>query len=121
MRKEVFDFRPFNATRFEIARGKDVKVFERVKGSGAQATDTWKKRTPAVKTVDAGSLEGALMNFSELRADAFVDAAPAAANNPSATVTVAFDEGKRHETVKFGGSPADMFAVRSDRPGAMKL
>ena len=41
-RKEIFEFRPFNATRFEITRGKDTKVFERVKGTGANAPDTWK-------------------------------------------------------------------------------
>src|SRR4029079_16600948 len=29
-RKEIFEFRPFNTTRFEITRGKDVRTFERV-------------------------------------------------------------------------------------------
>ena len=33
-RKDVFDFRPFNTTRFEITRGKDTRAFERVKGTG---------------------------------------------------------------------------------------
>ena len=32
-RKEMFEFRPFNATRFEITRGKDTRAFERVKGT----------------------------------------------------------------------------------------
>jgi hypothetical protein len=38
--KEVFDFRPFNTTRFEITRGTDTRAFERVKGTGPNAVDT---------------------------------------------------------------------------------
>jgi hypothetical protein len=122
-RKEIFDFRPFNATRFEIARGKDTKVFERVKGTGANATDTWKQTAPAVKTVDASNLEGALLEFSNLRADGFVDKPDASTgvNSPTTIITVKFDDGKKEEQVKFGGTGLDTFAFRADRPGAMKL
>ena len=122
-RKEIFDFRPFNATRFEITRGKDTKVFERVKGTGANAPDTWKQTAPVIKTVDASNFEGALLEFSNLRADGFIDKPDAATgvNNPIATITVKFDEGKKEEQVKFGGTGVDTFAFRADRPGAMKL
>ena len=71
-RKEIFDFRPFNTTRFEITRGKDTRVFERVKGTGANAVDTWKQIAPAAKTVDSSNFEGALLEFSNLRAESFV-------------------------------------------------
>ena len=75
-RKEVFDFRPFNTTRFEITRGNVTRAFERVKGTGENAVDTWKQVAPAAKAVDSSNLEGALLDFSNLRADSFV-AAPA--------------------------------------------
>jgi hypothetical protein len=122
-RKEVFDFRPFNATRFEITRGKDTRVFERVKGTGANAPDTWKETLPTAKTVDSSNFEGALLEFSNLRADAFVDkpGPTTGINNPTVTIAVKFDEGKKQEQVKFGGTGPDMFAFRPDQPGALKL
>ena len=122
-RKEVFEFRPFNATRFEITRGKETRVFERVKGTGPNAADTWKQTAPTTKTVDSSNFEGALLEFSNLRADSFVDKPDASTgvNNTVATITVKFDDGKKQEQVKFGGSGLDTFAFRTDRPGAMKL
>ena len=122
-RKEIFDFRPFNATRFEITRGKDTKVFERVKGSGPNAADTWKQTAPVTKTVDSSNFEGALLEFSNLRADGFIEKPDASTgvNNPTAIITVKFDDGKKQEQVKFGGTGPDIFAFRSDQPGAMKL
>jgi hypothetical protein len=122
-RKEIFDFRPFNATRFEITRGKDTKVFERVKGTGPNAADTWKQTAPVTKTVDSSNFEGALLEFSNLRADGFIEKPDASTgvNNPTAIITVKFDDGKKEEQVKFGGTSVDTFAFRADRPGAMKL
>ena len=124
-RKELFEFRPFNATRFEITRGKDTRAFERVKGTAPNAADTWKQVVPAVKTVDSSNFEGALLEFSNLRAEAAVDkAGPATGlNNPVAVITVKFDDGKKEERVAFGrsGSGPDVFASRPDQPGALKV
>lgn len=122
-RKEIFQFRPFNVTRFEIARGKETRVFERVKGAGANAPDTWKQTAPSVKTVDSSNFEGALLEFSNLRAESFVDkpGPTTGINSPIATITVKFDDGKKEEQVRFGGTGPDIFAFRSDQPGAMKV
>ena len=122
-RKEVFDFRPFNTTRFEITRGKDTRAFERVKGTGENAVDTWKQVAPAEKTVDASNLEGALLDFSNLRAESFVDRAGAATGhtNPTAVIAVKFDDGKKEERVTFGTAGGSTFATRPDQPGALKL
>ncbi len=100
-RKEIFDFRPFNTTRFEITRGKDMRAFERVKGTGENAVDTWKQVAPAAKTVDSSNLEGALLEFSNLRAESFVDrAGPATGlSNPGAVIAVKFEDGKKEERV----------------------
>src|SRR5688572_91143 len=122
-RKEVFDFRPFNTTRFEITRGKETRAFERVKGTGENAVDTWKQVAPSTKTVDSSNLEGALLDFSNLRAESFVATAGAATghNNPTAVVIVKFDDGKKEERVVFGTAGTSVFATRADQPGALKL
>jgi len=124
-RKELFQFRPYNATRFEITRGKETRAFERVKGSGPNAADTWKQTAPAAKTVDSSNFEGALLEFSNLRAAAAVDkAGPGTGlNNPAAIITVKFEDGKKEERVTFGrpGSGPDVFASRPDQPGALKV
>ncbi len=98
-------------------------MFERVKGSGPNASDTWKQTAPRQKTVDSSNFEGALLEFSNLRAQTFVDnpGPTTGLDNPTATVTVKFDDGKKQESVKFGGSGPDVFAARPDQPGAMKL
>jgi hypothetical protein len=120
-RKEIFEFRPFNTTRFEIVRGKETRAFERVKGTGENAVDTWNQVVPAGKLVDSSNFEGALLEFSNLRADSFVDRAGAYANSPAAIITVKFDDGKKEERVTFGRSGSDVFAMRPDQPGAMKV
>ena len=122
-RKEVFDFRPFNTTRFEITRGKDTRAFERVKGTGENAVDTWKQVAPAAKTVDSSNLEGALLDFSNLRAESFVATAGAATghNNPAAVIVVKFDDGKKEERVAIGTAGSGVFATRADQPGALKI
>ena len=121
-RKEVFEFRPFNTTRFEITRGGDVRAFERVKGTG-EKPDTWTQVVPAGKTVDSSNLEGALLDFSNLRAASFVPAAGTATghNNPAAVILVKFDDGKKEERVVIGTAGTDVFATRADQPGALKL
>ena len=122
-RKEVFEFRPFNTTRFEITRGTQTIAFERVKGAGENAVDTWKQIAPAQKAADSSNLEGALLDFSNLRADSFTDrAGPATGHTkPAAVVTVKFDDGKKEERVTFGLAGGSAFATRADQPGALKL
>jgi hypothetical protein len=121
-RKEIFDFRPFNTTRFEIQTGKDTRAYERVKGTGDNAVDTWKQIAPAEKTVDASALEGALLEFSNLRADSFVDRAPAGgASSPATVIAVKFDDGKKDERVTVAVSGGSGFATRPDQPGALKF
>ena len=122
-RKEVFDFRPYNTTRFEITRGSTVRTFERVKGTGENPVDTWKQVVPADKAVDSSNFEGALLDFSNLRADSFVDrAGPATGlDKPAAIVVVKFDDGKKEERVTFGIGGSSVFATRADQPGALQL
>ena len=122
-RKELFDFRPFNTARFEITRGKETRAFERVKSKEPTGSDTWKQVVPAEKPVDASNFEGALLEFSNLRADAAVDKVDPALglNPPAAIITVKFDEGKKEERVTIGQRGPDVYAARPDQPGALKV
>jgi Domain of unknown function (DUF4340) len=122
-RKEVFEFRPFNTTRFEITRGKETRAFERVRGTGENAVDTWKQVAPAEKTVDSSNLEGALLDFSNLRAESFAAASGAGTghNNPTAVIVVKFDDGKKEERVVIGTASSSVYATRADQPGALKI
>jgi hypothetical protein len=122
-RKEVFDFRPFNTARFEITRGTETRAFERVKGTGENAADTWKQVAPAAKTVDSSNLEGALLDFSNLRAESFVATAGSTTghNSPAAVIVVKFDDGKKEERVTIGTAGSGVFATRADQPGALKI
>jgi hypothetical protein len=122
-RKEIFEFRPFNTSRFEITRGKDTRAFERVKSKEPNGSDTWKQVVPAEKTVDASNFEGMLLDFSNLRADAAVDKIDPAMGlaAPAATITVKFDDGKKEERVAIGQRGTDIYARRPDQPGALKL
>src|SRR5580704_3804048 len=45
-RKDVFEFRAFNATRVEFTRGSQTIVLERVKGQGDKAQDSWRRVSP---------------------------------------------------------------------------
>jgi len=122
-RKEVFEFRPYNTTRFEITRGTATRAFERVKGTGENAVDTWKQVVPADKAVDSSNFEGVLLDLSNLRAESFVErAGPATGHNaPAATIAVKFDDGKKEERVTIGIVGPTVFATRPDQPGALKL
>ena len=119
-RKEVFDFRPYNTTRFEITRGKETRAFERVKGTGDNAVDTWKQVTPSDKTVDSSNFEGALLEFSNLRAESFVDRAPAAGSS-TATIVVKYDDGKKEERITINTTGSQVLATRTDQPGALRI
>ncbi|HEV8316827.1 MAG TPA: DUF4340 domain-containing protein [Vicinamibacterales bacterium] len=115
-RKDVFEFRSFNANRVEIRRGADTLTFEKTKDKDNK--EIW--RTASGQTADTTKVEDFLTRLSNLRAQAFEQAQPAAMKSPEITATVRFDESKM-ETVTLGRSGNDVFAARADEPGAAKL
>jgi len=120
--KDIFEFRPFNATRLELTRDKQTLVFEKAKGADPNAPGKWQEVTPAKKDVDNAKFEGALTQLSALRADSFVDAnASTGLKTPVASVGVKFDDGKKEERVTFGKSGSDVYAARGNEAGAAKL
>lgn len=120
--KDIFQFRPFNATRIELTQDNQTVAFERVRGADPNTPDKWQQVTPAKKDVDGAKFEGAASQLSALRADSFVDAnASTSVKNPVATVLVKYDDGKKEEQVTFGKTGSDVYAARPGEPGAGKL
>jgi virulence-associated protein VagC len=123
-RKDVFEFRPFNAKRVEITRDGQTTVFERVedKDPKAPATDKWVQSAPVKKDADMAKMESMLSAFSNLRATSFADATGGTGlDKPALTVAVRYDDGKKEERVTFGVKGEDFHATRSGEPGAMKI
>ncbi len=121
-RKDIFEFRSFNAKRVEVARGPETVVFEKVKGTGKDATEKWRRVSPNPGDVDQSKVETLLSNLSGLRAQSFADAkTPTGLATPVATVTAKFDETNKEERVRFGRVGTDVFAGRGEEPGAARI
>jgi hypothetical protein len=118
-RKDLFEFRAYNANRVELKRGNDVAVFERVKGQGENAQDKWKRVSPNPADLDRDKVDAMLAKLANMRASAFVESAPKTAQ-PALEVHVKFDDGKKEERVSFVKADADVFALRPGEPGAAK-
>ncbi|HJZ73584.1 MAG TPA: DUF4340 domain-containing protein [Vicinamibacterales bacterium] len=119
-RKDLFEFRPFNATHIELTRNGQTIVLDRVKGQNDKP-DTWKRVSPNPGDVDKDKMDGLLSKLSNMRASAFVEStAKTGLDKPALVATVKFDEGKKEEKVTFGQEGTDVFAARPGEPGAAK-
>jgi hypothetical protein len=117
--KDLFEFRSFTGSRFEIVRDGATLVFEKQKGTGENALDKWVQVQPK-KDADENKIVDALSSLSNLRASSFVDALPGGAAQAVAVKAV-FGESKREELVTFFRAGEDVYATRSGDPGAAKL
>jgi hypothetical protein len=121
-RKDVFEFRPFNATHLEITRNGQTITLERTKGQGDNAPDKWKRLTPSAADLDKDKSDGLLGKLSNIRASSFVDAsAKTGLDKPAMTIVVKFDEGKKEDRATFGQVGNDVFVSRPGEPGAAKI
>jgi hypothetical protein len=121
-RKDVFEFRAFNATRAEFTRGSQTLVLERVKGQGDKAQDSWRRISPNPADVDKSKVESLLAGLADIRATSFTDSiAKTGLDKPAITVLVKFEDGKKEERVSFGKNGADVHAQIPGQPGAAKI
>jgi hypothetical protein len=120
-RKDVFEFRTYNANRFEITRAGVTRVFEKQKGTGENASATWAQVSPAAK-LDSAKIDEFLGRVSNVRAQSFVDDKTRTnLQTPEVTVTVKYDDNKKEERVTFGRVGAEIFAGRPDEAGAARI
>ena len=121
-RKDVFEFRPFNATHIEITRNGQTITLERAKGQGENAPDKWKRVSPSAADLDKDKSDGLLSKLSNIRVSSFVEsAAKTGTDKPAMTVVVKYDEGKKEDRATFGQVGNDYFVIRPGEPGAAKI
>ena len=120
-RHEAFDFRAFTANRVELTRAGQTVTFERVKGQGDNAQDTWKRVNPNPADVDKAKMDSFLAGLADIRGATFT---PTTANTgldkPALVVYAKFEDGKKEERVTFGQSGSDVYFSRPGEPGAAK-
>jgi hypothetical protein len=115
-RKDLFDTRAFTATHIEFTRGAETIVLDKTKGK--DDADVWKNG--AGKDVEATKAEDLVNRITGLRASSFDNQPHASLKSPALVVTVRSSDNKT-ETVTFGRTATDVYASRSDEPGAAKI
>ncbi len=117
-RKELFDMRAFTATRIEITRDGKTTAFDKVKGTGENAQDTWKRVSPTPAEPDKEKFQTFVASLADIRAISFVDSkAKTGLDAPAATIVVKFDEGKKEDRVLLARSGADALRLAPGRSG----
>ncbi len=115
--KDLFDARAFNTTRIEITRRGQTIVLEKEKGK-----DAWKQVAPAAKAADAAKVEALMTALTGIRATSFADkVAGTGLENPDLTVSLAFEDGQKHEKVAFARKGSDAYARREGDAAAAKI
>src|SRR3954466_14870732 len=121
-RKDIFEFRPFNANHIEITRNGQTITLERTKGQGENAPDKWKRIAPTAGDLDKEKSDALLSKLSNIRAASFADStANTGLDKPAMTVVVKFDDGKKEDRATFGQSGNDAYVSRPGEPGAAKI
>ena len=121
-RKDLFSFRPFNATRLQIDHAHVTVIFEKMEATSADEEDTWQRVEPAADKVERNAMEDLLAKFSNLRAESFVASRTnTGLDTPSATIHVRFGTDGKEERVTIGRTGEDTFAVHGDEPGAARI
>ncbi|HWW83751.1 MAG TPA: DUF4340 domain-containing protein [Vicinamibacterales bacterium] len=123
-RKDLFEFRAYNAGHIELTRGDQTVVFEKVKGTGGQsdtAPDKWRRISPSAADADKDKIDSLLTRLANMRASSFVDSTTKTGlDKPALAVYVKFDDGKKEERVTFGKVDNDVYASHPGEPGAAK-
>ena len=121
-RKNLFAFRPFNATGLELDRDGERQVFEKMEAAADDEADTWRRTAPDDGDVEPSAMDDLLAQLSNLRAESFVASRDGTGlDAPVATILVTFDEDGEQEMVVVGRVTDEVFAVNGDEPGAARL
>jgi hypothetical protein len=121
-KKELFDFRAFDATRVELTKNGQTVIFERVKAKDDKSPDSWHRVSPNPGDPDRSKVESLLAGLADIRATSFVDGtAKTGVQTPALVVDAKFDDGKKQEKVTFGKNGSDAYGSRPDDPGAAKI
>jgi hypothetical protein len=125
-KKEIFEFRAFNAHAVEFTYGGKTLVFEKQKGPAPAAgadqstppAEVWKQTKPDAKDADQTKLTDLLTTLSNLKADKFVEKPLTSGDELTITVTFGNADSLQKETVKFRKSGTDAQATLTGESGA---
>ena len=114
-RKDIFEFRAFDAMHVEFTRNGQTATFDRIKGQGDKP-DTW-RRQGAKADIGTGQDGWRALKLANIRATSFVDAkAKTGLDAPALTVFVKIHCGQRLGR-KSASASARAAATRSRRSG----
>ena len=125
--KDLFDFRPFNATALTIVRDDRTVRFEQGPAANEdEAADdagggeeTWRRVEPEPADVERPEMDVLLRALSDLRADSFVESRQGTGlEAPLAVITATFGDDGEEERVLIGRSGDVTYGVHGDEPGA---
>jgi hypothetical protein len=125
-KKEIFEFRAFNAHSLEFTYGGKTLTFEKQKGpapaAGAEQStppaEVWKQTKPEAKDADQTKLTDLLTTLSNLKADKFVEKALTSGEELTLTVTFGDTASLQKETIKFRKSGNEVQATLIGESGA---
>ena len=123
-RKDLFGFRPFNASWLEVEQAGDTVVFEKTEATTDDEEDGWRRVEPEPADVDRDRMDDLLRQLSGLRAEAFVasrDDTGLGDENVVATIRARFGDDDTEERVVIWRSGEDTFGVHGDEPGAGQI
>ena len=130
--RDLFDFRPFNATALTVMRDDRTIRFE--KGpAGAEddaeaeeagddsgvGEEVWRRVEPEPADVERSEIDALLRALSNLRADSFVESRQGTGlDAPLAAITATFGDDGQEERVLIGRSGDVTYGLHGDEPGA---
>ena len=128
--KDLFDFRPFNATTLTVVR--DGRTVRFAKGPAAEDEDAdetdapgeevWRRLEPEPTDVERTEMDALLRALSNLRADSFVESRDGTGlDAPLATITATFGDDGDEEQVLIGRAGDATYGQHGDEPGAAVL
>ena len=125
--KDLFDFRPFNATALTVVRDDRTLGFEKEPAPADEDTEdadgdgeeVWRRTEPEPADIERPEMDALLQALSNLRADSFVESRQGTGlDAPLATVTATFGDDGQEERVRIGRSGDITYGLHGDEPGA---
>ena len=115
--KDLFSFRPFNATRLAVTRADTTTAFEK-RTADDDDGNGWRRLEPDAGDVEQNAMDDLLGKLSNLRADSFVDTRDGTGlDAPLAVVDVTFGDSEE-ERVTIGRAGDTTHAVHGEESGA---
>jgi hypothetical protein len=122
--KDLFESRSFNAARIRITRGSDTYEFQKVAGSGENATEKWQRVASgggAATDVEGAKFDDLLSKLTALRAQSFKPTQDSTGlDKPALVVSASYDGGK-FERVRLAKPATEAYGSRDGAPGAAVL